>query len=560
MTSRRVTVAGLVVIAVCAALIGRAATGDHVAAPPSVELTGATAAGRDVTFSVMLERGAEREQALDRFLRALDEPGSPSYRKFIDAATFGRRFGAPAARIDRVAAWLRGRGMRVDSPQPQRTSLRVHATAAQLRSTFDVALADYRDPAGHRWHEPVSAPRVPAALAGDVVGLAGMSDRPHYALVSEAGAPGEGYDAAALGRVYDFQGLWKRGLHGEGQGIAVINFDPYRPKDIAAFDADQKATGLPPVTLVKIDGGAVADPKDAASFVEPALDIETIRGLAPQAAIYEYEAPQRTEYPTIINQIVADGHAKTISLSWGACDYQNVFSVVDRALLDVAVRSAAASGVNMVVSSGDNGAYGCWRSRRVSDADKHKAWSEFPSCSTYTISVGGTRLTLDGQGQLVEETGWEGWMSTQGTGGGPSHAVPMPAYQASVARADAGGHRQCPDVAADADSSSGYRIVFSTSRGPVAVALGGTSGAAPLWAAAVALINQRAEQAGIANLGHLTPILYRLAAAGSPGIVDVTRGGNLVHDAEPGYDYATGLGTPRVAALADAIVADQGGP
>jgi kumamolisin len=244
-------------------------------------------------------------------------------------------------------------------------------------------------------------------------------------------------------------------------------------------------------------------------------------------------------------------------MSWGSCDYANAVTVVDRALLDVAVQSAAAAGVNFVVSSGDNGAYGCWRSP-VSAADKHTAWPAFPSCSTYAISVGGTRLTLDSQGALLEETGWEGWMSTQGTGGGPSRTVPLPAFQASVARRDDGGHRQCPDVSADADSSSGYRIVLATSRGPVPVAIGGTSGAAPLWAAAVALINQRASQAGIANIGHLTPILYRLAALGSPGIVDVTRGGNLVQDAEPGYDYATGLGTPRVAALADAVVATAG--
>lgn len=59
---------------------------------------------------------------------------------------------------------------------------------------------------------------------------------------------------------------------------------------------------------------------------------------------------------------------------------------------------------------------------------------------------------------------------------------------------------------------------------------------------------------GIINLGHLSPVLYRVAADHLPGFADVTRGGNLVYDIGSGYDYATGLGTPRVAALADSVV------
>ena len=120
--------------------------------------------------------------------------------------------------------------MRIDQPAAQRTSLRVHATAGELEAAFGVALDDYQDGAGHRWHEPARVAQIPAAIRADVAGLSGLSDRPRFSLVSEAGAPSSGYDAATLGRVYDFAGLWDRGLHGEGQGVAIISFAPYRPK------------------------------------------------------------------------------------------------------------------------------------------------------------------------------------------------------------------------------------------------------------------------------------------------------------------------------------------
>jgi kumamolisin len=90
----------------------------------------------------------------------------------------------------------------------------------------------------------------------------------------------------------------------------------------------------------------------------------------------------------------------------------------------------------------------------------------------------------------------------------------------------------------------------------------GTSLAAPLFAAVVALADQRAGR----PLGPISPLLYHLAKIGDPGIIDVqgpdntfSRGGTTVRGfpAGPGYDLVTGLGTidaakfvPDLAALA----------
>jgi hypothetical protein len=60
----------------------------------------------------------------------------------------------------------------------------------------------------------------------------------------------------------------------------------------------------------------------------------------------------------------------------------------------------------------------------------------------------------------------------------------------------------------------------------------------------------------VGRLGFLDPILYVLAESDEAGALfhDVTRGGNLKYPAAPGWDYATGLGSPDVTALAGAIV------
>ena len=113
--------------------------------------------------------------------------------------------------------------------------------------------------------------------------------------------------------------------------------------------------------------------------------------------------------------------------------------------------------------------------------------------------------------------------------------------------------RQVPDVAAAADPSSGFLTV---SEGEASSG-GGTSAAAPFWAALTVLMRQLGEQQGVDGLGALGPTLYAIAAAQPPGTVfrDVTRGGNLLDNAATGWDYATGLGSPRGTPLAQAVVA-----
>jgi kumamolisin len=170
------------------------------------------------------------------------------------------------------------------------------------------------------------------------------------------------------------------------------------------------------------------------------------------------------------------------------------------------------------------------------------------------VAVGGTSLSVGADGGYAGETAWEGTLENDGGGGGLSTIFRRPSWQRAPGVIDrfSNGFRQIPDVSANADPLTGWSIVSNGSLGPVA----GTSAAAPFWAGAMALIAQYARQQGVSRLGFVDPMLYAIASTPQPKppFHDITVGTNRFYPATPGWDYATGLGSPDVNNLAQDIV------
>jgi kumamolisin len=514
-------------------------------ATPFVEV-GPTPADREVAFELVL--AFPGREAMAAYALSVADPGSADYRRFLDAEEIGRRFGLGDDDIARVTEWATAHGIQVVSTAPQRMAMAVAAPAASVERAFDVALHDFATPDGRVYHAPDLDALVPPELDGLVTGIGGLDARPTERPAMPfpiAAGPAGGMTPAIIDRVYELAGLRALGLHGEGQTVAIVSLDTYDPRDVAAFDRISGVSG-PAVERVKVNGG-VRSPRDGQAEVN--LDIDVIRAVAPKAQILNYEAPNNGgAISGVVDQIVADGRADIVSISWGSCELNR--SAAAMARMATSMAAAAAAGMTVYVASGDHGAYDCVDQDRTDLSVS----VDSPASDVNAIGVGGTFLTMLEDGTVIDEVAWEEPLTGWAPGGGLSTYNQRPAWQRGlgVDNDHSNGMRQVPDVAAAADPSSGFLTV---SEGE-ATSGGGTSAAAPFWAALTVLMRQLGEQQGVHGLGALGPTLYAIAAAQPAGTVfrDVTRGGNLLDNAATGWDYATGLGSPRGTPLAQAVV------
>jgi subtilase family serine protease len=179
----------------------------------------------------------------------------------------------------------------------------------------------------------------------------------------------------------------------------------------------------------------------------------------------------------------------------------------------------------------------------------------YPATSPDVVAVGGTTLKVDPDGNYLEETAWSG------SGGGLSSFEPEPLYQAKFKIPNNPLHwRGTPDVAYNGDPKTGFAVYtsipFQGLKGWLQI--GGTSAGVPQWAALIASANSARVQAGKVPLTGSNAELYIAATRNyKANYHDITTGTNgscgAVCTAAPGYDYVTGLGTPRASALVKAL-------
>jgi subtilase family serine protease len=320
--------------------------------------------------------------------------------------------------------------------------------------------------------------------------------------------------------------------HGEGQVIGLVEAynNPQIEKDLGVFS---EAFGLPDCTtrngcFQKVVVGKGNPGTNTLWALEIALDVEWAHAIAPNAQILlvESQSAKLVDMLQAVDVAVQSG-ATVVSMSWGTYEFPT----------ELAYDGHFLANIPFVAASGDFGDPGF-----------------YPAASPFVTGVGGTTLTLDSNGNYAGETAW----ST--SGGGISTVATEPAYQTPF---QSSGMRGVPDVAYNADPNSGFAVYDSTPyHGFVGwIQVGGTSAAAPQWAALIAIANSMRVQAHKLPLTRVNDALYNAA---SPGLYaadynDIKKGTNgpitcgTVCWAGSGYDFITGLGTPRAASLIPAL-------
>jgi subtilase family serine protease len=406
--------------------------------------------------------------------------------------------------------------------------------APAVASLLGVDIENYRLADGTTFYASLDAPTLPRNIAAVVNSVTGLDNYRHVR--TYAVRPG-GLTPTDVLAFYNLKPLRDAGLDGSGVTIVLPEIDDINVTDLDKFAAKYSLPPYAPLLTLKRDA-SWGTPMKAQG--ETVLDLEIIHQVAPAAKLVVYfSSADFAHADRAFDQMVNDHLGSIISESLGACEpdtppghRQTYSSIQDRSV---------AQGMSHFIASGDSGAYTC-------GLDQPPAAS-FPSTLPSVTAVGGTTVFESVQGIYFKEAAWGGPVSESGSGGGASQVYALPDYQKIVSQANGHGMRQVPDVAANADPTTGFNIIFGGQEGEA----GGTSAAAPLWAATVALINQDLKRKGLRDVGFANPAIYWMGTNASklpaPAFHDVVVGNNLAYDATSGWDFATGWGSMDGVAL-----------
>lgn len=492
-------------------------------------------------------------------------PGSPFYHRFLTPDQFRQDYGPSPYVVAQVKDLLVKSGLKVlNSPNWQ--FLNIQASVGTIEQVFHVQLHTFTvtntDGSKNTFYGPVGTPTVDSSLAGLIQNVSGLDNFSVYQ-TGLANASFAGYKPADLQKAYGADTLLSQGIDGTGQTIAFFELADFKDSDITTFQKNNNVTGGT-FTRVCVDiptGTATGCSTPNSGSIEVELDMEVAFGIAPKANQLVYIGPNSTQgLNDIYSQIVNDNKTKIVSTSWGLCE--SATGQAELNTLDQIFQQGAAQGIAFFAAAGDSGAYDCGNATLAVDS---------PADDPYVTGVGGTTLTHNADGSY-SETPWKCTTSSckrrgsqgAGGGGGVSAFFPQPTYQQGLNPPGVTtAMRFVPDISADADPNTGYAIYCTVLRAQCTgtIVVGGTSAAAPLWAAGSALISQYlVQQPQPATLGNLNPGLYSTAKSQATVFHDVTSGDNLHYNAGPGYDLATGIGTPDFASLATVLSGNPSPP
>ncbi|MFI1535720.1 S53 family peptidase [Streptomyces anandii] len=549
---------------------------------------GATSNSAQVNARVYL---AGDSAGLAAYAKAVADPSSPAYGKYLSAKQAQARFGATKAQVAAVKSWLKSAGLKVTSVTPH--YIAVSGDVAAAEKAFGTQLHNFAKGSG-TYRAPAQSASVPAALKSAVLTVTGLDNAPHKAnhkdqlpppdAVFKNSGPFSSYYgsnvASTLPSAYGskipyavkgYTGKQLRSAYGAGKytgkGVRIAITDAYASPTIA-FDAGTYAskhgdaawkTGqlhqvLPKNYTKTKECGA------AGWYGEETLDVEAVHAVAPAADVTYVGAASCYDDDLLdsLSKIVDNHLADIVSNSWGDIEANQTPDLA--AAYDQVFQFGAVQGIGFYFSSGDNGDEVAHTGTKQVDTPANSAW---------VTAVGGTSLAVGKDDKYQWETGWgtekatlsadgKSWTGfpgayTSGAGGGTSKTVPQPYYQKNVVPKalatanNADGNRVVPDIAAIADPNTGFKV-GQTQTFPDGTQryseyrIGGTSLAAPVIAAVQALAQ---EARGGKAIGFANPTIY--AKYGSKlyhDVVDKPTGKDLAVarvDFVNGYDATGGL-------------------
>jgi hypothetical protein len=560
---------------------------------------GAVADSQPMTRMLLtLQRGAQQETALQQLMDAQQTKGSASYHAWLTPEQFGKQFGPSDADVQAVTDWLTRQGFQVAKVAAGRNAIEFSGNVAQVRNAFHTEIHKFAVN-GEEHIANVGEPAIPAALAPVVKGVAALNTFPRKAHLHNRGVYRWQRDTGAIKPLFTFGtnpvnfamapadfakiysipatcGTPAAACTGTGQTIAVIGQSNINAQDVIdfrnLFGLPQNFTQANNVIVNGPDPGLVGGDEG-----ESDLDVQWAGAVAPGATILLVTSSTTLTNPTQITAgidlsalyAVDNNLASVISESYGACEPN--LTAVGNQFYNALWEQAAAQGITVVVSTGDNGSAGCDPTLNFpNEATNGLAVSGIAS-TPFNVAVGGTDFDASAQPttppnqywsatngptfasalMYIPETTWDDSLcafnypaacnSVDANGadiaaasGGPSNCAifsgsncsagyPIPAYQAGFHTGQFPSVRTIPDVSLfSSNGQNGVAVITcEADANPNGAScslnspftdfslVGGTSAATPPFGAIVALLNQATggQRQGNVNYG-----LYYLAA------------------------------------------------
>ncbi|MGA2577297.1 MAG: protease pro-enzyme activation domain-containing protein, partial [Bryobacteraceae bacterium] len=480
-----------------------------------------------VAIGLPLRNQDELQTLLDQVV----DPHSPSFRHYLTPAQFTERFGPTETDYQALTSFIEANGLSITGTHPNRMILDVGGTVAAIESAFHVNMMYWRHPTRGEFFAPDREPSLDTSVP--ILHISGLDNfvipRPmdlKSQPLSTAALLTAGSGPMGLFNGTDYRNAYAPAvtLDGTGQSVGLLEFVGFYADDVA-LNFIYAGLQPVPVTTVLLDGVSGAPGPEN---VEVTLDIMMASYMAPGLTnVIVYEGGN---FDDALNRMVTDNLASQLSSSWS-------FGPIGDTTLQIFTEMAT-QGQAFFQSSGDSGAY----------TDGIMPPADIPNLTT----VGGTVLMTAGPGGA-----WQSETTWSGSGGGVSTFFPIPSYQQTVNTAAAGGSatmRNIPDVAM---LSVEIFLICNNGQG---LELGGTSASAPLWAGFMALVNQQAAANETPPIGFANPALYAIGAGSSyqSDLHDITTGDNGGFNALPGYDLATGWGSPAGQPLINSLTGSTG--
>ena len=349
----------------------------HPLARPQFDLGTAPASLPMQRMLLVLKRGPDQETALRKLLDDQQDRSSPSYHQWLTPEQYGQQFGPTDTDLQTITAWLQSHGFQVGSTKG-RTVLEFSGTAGQVQEAFHTKMHRYMVNDEQHWAN-ASDPQIPTALTGAIAGIDSLHNFQKKAMNTYVGKYSEitkqltgtnpqftyncqayqcfGVSPYDFATIYDVLPLWNSGINGTGQAIAIVGRTDINPKDATEFWQTFGLT-VPANKLNIIYNGIY--PGINGDEPEADIDVQWSGAVAPQATI-DFVVSATTDTTDGVDlsavYIVDNNLAPVMSESYGECELG--LGTAGNQFYSALWEQAAAQGISVFVSSGDNGSAGC---------------------------------------------------------------------------------------------------------------------------------------------------------------------------------------------------------